>query len=177
MPWARIDDDIMTNPKIMSVGAEAKLLHLFGIVHCSKNLTDGFVSEKIAPTLGRFAGIGDYDTAVVQLVEAGLWDEAEGGYNVRERGRMWNIELTEQERARLDNDIRRARKNNAPRIERINRHEVINRDNSVCHICGRRLQPHEITLDHVVPLARGGCHTYDNLRVACRSCNSRKGAR
>jgi hypothetical protein len=74
----------MTNPKIMSVGAEAKLLHLFGIVHCSKNLTDGFVSEKIAPTLGRFAGIGDYDTAVVQLVEAGLWDETEGGYNVHD---------------------------------------------------------------------------------------------
>jgi 5-methylcytosine-specific restriction endonuclease McrA len=33
----------------------------------------------------------------------------------------------------------------------------------------------QITLDHVIPLTRGGAHTASNLRVACRSCNSSKG--
>ena len=30
------------------------------------------------------------------------------------------------------------------------------------------------TIDHVVPLSRGGTHYEGNLAPACRSCNSRK---
>ena len=33
------------------------------------------------------------------------------------------------------------------------------------------LQP---TLDHILPLSRGGLHTYDNTQLLCQSCNSRK---
>lgn len=36
--------------------------------------------------------------------------------------------------------------------------------------CGRA----GTTLDHVVPIIRGGGHDEDNLVVACRPCNSRK---
>lgn len=35
----------------------------------------------------------------------------------------------------------------------------------------------ERTLDHVVPLSRGGRDDLGNVVVACRSCNSRKGSR
>jgi len=59
-------------------------------------------------------------------------------------------------------------------VERINRAIVIERDGSACYICGKVLERHEITIDHVIPLSKGGSHTYDNLRVACRPCNSRK---
>jgi 5-methylcytosine-specific restriction endonuclease McrA len=31
-----------------------------------------------------------------------------------------------------------------------------------------------LQIDHVQPLAKGGSHTYDNLRVACAVCNCRK---
>lgn len=34
-----------------------------------------------------------------------------------------------------------------------------------------------LTVDHVIPLSNGGLHHVDNLVPACRSCNSRKGAR
>jgi 5-methylcytosine-specific restriction endonuclease McrA len=35
----------------------------------------------------------------------------------------------------------------------------------------------DLTVDHVVPIARGGTPTPENLQVLCRSCNSAKGAR
>jgi 5-methylcytosine-specific restriction endonuclease McrA len=69
---------------------------------------------------------------------------------------------------------RRARKANAPRIEKVSRTEIIERDKSTCYLCMRVLLPTEVTLDHVIPLAKGGSHTADNLRVACSPCNKSK---
>jgi 5-methylcytosine-specific restriction endonuclease McrA len=42
-----------------------------------------------------------------------------------------------------------------------------------CWLCGDEAD----TVDHVIPLARGGWHCLSNLRPACGSCNSSKGAR
>lgn len=70
---------------------------------------------------------------------------------------------------------RRARKRNAPRIERIDRLALIERDKWTCYLCMQICTPNNVTLDHVIPLYHGGTHTADNLRVACRTCNSRKG--
>ncbi len=72
---------------------------------------------------------------------------------------------------------RRARKRNAPRIEKIDRAAIIARDNGTCYLCGCKPAGRDLTLDHVIPLVRGGSHTADNLRVACRSCNSSKRTR
>lgn len=72
---------------------------------------------------------------------------------------------------------RRARLANAPKVEPIDRARIIRRDGSRCYLCGRTLKRHEVTLDHITPLARGGEHTEANLAVACQSCNSSKGAR
>lgn len=72
---------------------------------------------------------------------------------------------------------RRAAKANAPLIERFDRAEIIERDRSTCHLCGKRCEPSEIHIDHVIPLARGGTHTRENVRVACSNCNLKKGPR
>lgn len=37
--------------------------------------------------------------------------------------------------------------------------------------------PNPLTVDHVVPLARGGTNDLANLQVLCKRCNSAKGAR
>lgn len=41
-----------------------------------------------------------------------------------------------------------------------------------CAYCGRQLE--KLTIDHIVPLSRGGEHTKENVVPACRHCNSSK---
>lgn len=72
---------------------------------------------------------------------------------------------------------RRAREAGAPVVELLDRVAIIARDKSTCHICGKRCKPAELHLDHLVPISLGGEHSARNVRVACRDCNLRKGAR
>ena len=44
----------------------------------------------------------------------------------------------------------------------------------ICHYCGKKFPESELTLDHVVPVARGGKSTRGNLVVSCRACNQAK---
>ncbi len=44
----------------------------------------------------------------------------------------------------------------------------------VCHYCGRRVGVRALTLDHVIPLIRGGRSVRGNMVPACKDCNSRK---
>ena len=43
-----------------------------------------------------------------------------------------------------------------------------------CHYCGEQFPPAELTMDHKVPIVRGGKSTKKNVVVACRSCNQAK---
>lgn len=62
--------------------------------------------------------------------------------------------------------------------------EVIKRDNGTCKICGKVCDPHDTrwgsigpdfpTVDHIIPLAKGGTHTWDNVQCVCAICNSYK---
>lgn len=44
----------------------------------------------------------------------------------------------------------------------------------VCHYCGLRVGRENLTMDHIVPLIRGGRSTRGNVVPACKECNSRK---
>lgn len=44
----------------------------------------------------------------------------------------------------------------------------------ICHYCGGRFKAGELTLDHLVPLARGGHSSRGNCVAACKSCNNLK---
>jgi len=44
----------------------------------------------------------------------------------------------------------------------------------LCHYCGRGFPAAELTLDHIVPLVRGGRSTRGNCVPACKECNTRK---
>ena len=44
----------------------------------------------------------------------------------------------------------------------------------VCHWCGNSFPPAELTMDHIVPIARGGTSSRGNVVPACKECNNRK---
>lgn len=82
---------------------------------------------------------------------------------------------------RVHKGIRKARIRST-KIEPVNAIAVFDRDGWTCQICGvhtpRELRgthdPNAPELDHIVPLAKGGYHTYANTQCACRYCNNRK---
>ena len=43
-----------------------------------------------------------------------------------------------------------------------------------CHYCGAPVKPKELTMDHVVPLIKGGRSTKGNVVPACKTCNTNK---
>ncbi len=44
----------------------------------------------------------------------------------------------------------------------------------VCEYCGQAAPSKELTMDHIVPLARGGKSTKGNVAPACKTCNNAK---
>jgi 5-methylcytosine-specific restriction endonuclease McrA len=44
----------------------------------------------------------------------------------------------------------------------------------ICHYCEKKFKPKDLTMDHVVPLARGGTSTPGNIVPACKDCNRDK---
>lgn len=49
--------------------------------------------------------------------------------------------------------------------------KIVKRYNCSCFYCGAK---QEVTMDHVVPISRGGRHAIGNLIPACMTCNSSK---
>ncbi|MEH0019843.1 MAG: HNH endonuclease [Desulfobacter sp.] len=48
------------------------------------------------------------------------------------------------------------------------------RANGICHYCKNAFPPKELTMDHVIPIARGGRSEKFNLVPCCKTCNTRK---
>ncbi len=43
-----------------------------------------------------------------------------------------------------------------------------------CYYCGKAVMPSELTMDHVVPIIRGGKSAKNNIVPACKECNNQK---
>ncbi len=43
-----------------------------------------------------------------------------------------------------------------------------------CYYCRAHVSPGNLTMDHLIPLVRGGRSTRNNIVAACKECNSRK---
>lgn len=78
---------------------------------------------------------------------------------------------------------RHARKR-AVMVESFDELEIFERDGWICQLCGGPVDPAEgprssrsKSLDHIVPLTRGGLHTRVNSQLAHLGCNSAKGNR
>jgi len=59
----------------------------------------------------------------------------------------------------------------------LSKHRLFVRDRHVCAYCGHAFVEGDLTIEHILPLSRGGRHEWTNVVTACRSCNTRKGNR
>lgn len=102
-------------------------------------------------------------------------------YGMKKR-HFCSLACSKRANSRVDHAIRRARQKET-QIKRIDPIAVFERDGWKCRICGKSTprtsrgtyKSNAPELDHIVPLALGGWHTWQNVQCTCRSCNSKKG--
>lgn len=92
------------------------------------------------------------------------------------RGKLRAWRQANPDKAAAQNHRRRALIRNAS-IAPIDYSAIRLRDKMICSICGTKVELCDLSYDHTIPLALGGSHTEDNLHVAHRRCNFRKGAK
>lgn len=97
--------------------------------------------------------------------------------------------LTQHKRATRAADVgsnhRRRCRRYGVTYQTIDRLAIFERDKWTCWICQchspasllRTNHPQRPTLDHVIPLSKGGSHTEGNVRLACFACNMKKGSK
>lgn len=99
-----------------------------------------------------------------------LWDLGDGYGSEPMHVLFWTIDNYGLE---LAPDSRLKKYNRKPIPEKI-RYEVYARDDFKCKHCQIGT---DLTIDHIMPVVRGGTNDIDNLQTLCRSCNSRKGTK
>ena len=87
---------------------------------------------------------------------------------------------------RKNSTTRRALRKTNGHVEKINPEDIFNRDGWKCQLCGKKVSKGLYktkgtkrhagapSLDHIVPLSRGGEHTKINVQCTCYACNMKK---
>jgi 5-methylcytosine-specific restriction endonuclease McrA len=116
-----------------------------------------------------------------------LWSEEQ-----RERRRAFYVrqDQVKKQRCKEDDEYRKTVNLRTPergarrrakiaqtKVERISYKKLLERFGMVCSICTLPILDGELSFDHVMPLAKGGGHTMDNIRPAHMKCNRNKGAK
>lgn len=106
------------------------------------------------------------------------------GEGRREADRAYYQRTGFTERRKAEYQRREARKRGAAVAERFSKTDIFERDGWRCGICGadvdrtlRYPDPGSASLDHVVPLSKGGVHAPDNVRCSHLRCNVSRGNR
>lgn len=105
--------------------------------------------------------------------------------SLRESGREYD--RTHRAERNAQANLRRARQMGASICENVNRLVVADRDGWICQLCFDPIDPNTphklengqnnpwyLHIDHVIPLSRGGDHSYANVQASHATCNLRK---
>ena len=145
-------------------------LYMLGVMHLSPQAIGTFVAsaayvtkyniDAIHATMLRSYAHPRPKRIIDELVEhAFLTPLADKRYRVEYEGTVWRRGNARGDRRAIPIGIRAY---------------VMERDGYACLECG---STDDLSLDHIQPYSKGGTDEPDNLRVLCRSCNSKKGAR
>lgn len=96
-----------------------------------------------------------------------------GNPDYAEAGREANRQYKRRQRARCT-ERQRLRRAGISGTEHVDRAVVLERDKGICGICGEPVDRGNFHVDHIVPLSRGGEHSYANTQVAHPRCNQVK---
>ncbi|MSS45305.1 hypothetical protein FYJ43_04435 [Cutibacterium sp. WCA-380-WT-3A] len=80
MSWFKVDDTFPLNPKVLACPLEALGLWVTAGAWCAQQLTDGYVPKAVLPMLRS----NEANASI--LLQAGLWERVEGGYQFHD----WN---------------------------------------------------------------------------------------
>lgn len=67
------------------------------------------------------------------------------------------------------------RKHKRVKTSQTTRDLVYEQGNGICALCGRPISKERFTIDHILPLNRGGSNELSNLQISCEFCNKLKG--
>jgi 5-methylcytosine-specific restriction endonuclease McrA len=66
---------------------------------------------------------------------------------------------------------------NAAFVETVSPALLYEEQSGICYLCRGKFEFDQMECDHVIPLAKGGLHQKSNCKMACSTCNRRKGAK
>lgn len=97
----------------------------------------------------------------------------------QEQSKAWAKNNPEKARAYSHKaHLNRRAKKRAAFIESVDPEVVFKRDKGKCGICKKRVDPNSRwDVDHIIPISKGGAHSYDNVQVAHGRCNRIKHAK
>lgn len=107
------------------------------------------------------------------------------------KGKKYCSKVCRDRAANKAREVRRRMKIRTQMVDRdISIERLYKRDGGICYLCGRVCDWNDKrwdginsavicgntypSIDHVIPLAKGGRHSWENVKLACRGCNSHK---
>lgn len=78
--WIKLEASVARNRKFVKAGPAPSWLWVCGLAYCQEGLTDGFIPTEALPYLG----VKNAPQLAAHLVAAGLWEQAEGGWQVHD---------------------------------------------------------------------------------------------
>jgi hypothetical protein len=84
MPWLKLDDNFITNPKLLSVQATYKALYFWMCGYSAKELTDGVIERPLLPIIAAMCGVSDWQDGVNALVAARLLEVDGENYRIHD---------------------------------------------------------------------------------------------
>lgn len=82
MPWVKLDDQIMRNPKVRGISRDAFALHVAGLCYCATALTDGRIPDRDLPLVAAEALAPE--SSASDLEKADLWERTDDGWMIHD---------------------------------------------------------------------------------------------